>query len=272
MTLQAKADSPDALLFNEIVQLLLRQQKGEDVNASLRESLARIQAAYDSKRCNFALCQAGIGLAHLGLGQPQEARPLLKNAIKIAGGEECIINNALIGTLYMGDVRDAHELAEDLGARFGGQPSVLDFVSTVFLTTLDMPAYINNVKSQLKLAVNDSASTEFREKLERAEHVRQAFEAHGYSPEDLLARLEAAVEVVRSEGNHVHWLQLRGNTTADLQVELFVDADNDRCADLNMSIGEHLFSKFEGRAAESVVSIATRMFKGRVSNAKLAAV
>ncbi|WP_321810129.1 hypothetical protein [Burkholderia sp. BCC1985] len=259
-------------MFNEIVQLLVRQQQGEDVNASLKESQGRLQAIYASGKCIYALCQAGIGLAYVGLGQPEEARPLLKNAVKIAGGDECVVNNVLLGTLYMGDVREAHSMAVDASIRFPGHPSILDYVSTVFLTTLDMPAYIKNTKNELKLAVNDVDASKFRQKIEKFEFVQAAFSENGYSPEDLLARLEVAVEVVRSEGNHVHWLNFRASSVDDIQLELFVDADSDRCADLNMAIGEHLFLKFDGDAAENLVAFATRSFKGRVVTPKLAVV
>lgn len=272
MTLQAKADSREALLFNETVVLLTRQQEGEDVTNALKESLARFTAVYKTGKCNFSLIQAAIGLASVGLGQHDEACSKLKNAVKIAAGDECIVNNAMLGMLHMGEVRQAHKFAVDASLRFAGHRGVLSFASTVLLTTLDMTAYAQNISDELKLALNEADVEMFVKKQASAELISEYFKASGYSHEDLMQRLESAVCIIREAGNNVHSMKFRATGEDDMQLELFVDADNSRCADLNFEIAECLLERFEGRAAQELISIVTRVFKARVANPRLAIV
>ncbi|WLE60221.1 hypothetical protein GIY62_06055 [Burkholderia plantarii] len=266
MTTVQSAVTAEGQIANDIVSLLKRQRH-ENVDQLLEESRAQLLAIYEGKGQKVAaVCQIGLGLAALGLGDHAEAARLTRNAAYIAKADDFVALNAVCAISNMGFFDESHALALQIEGRFAGNPSVLARVNSVFEDTLDFAAAAQSVAMRIR-AGDDSVP---RQALEQ----RQAFmedlagraKQLEYSAEDLRALATHAVQCIQNKGRKVFWTQLRGNRVSSVSLELYIDATPSACAEMNFDVAEALYDKFGNRTGADLLPISIRSHVGRMAD------
>jgi tetratricopeptide (TPR) repeat protein len=262
MNKPSAAKTAEGQISNDII-LLLERQRTESVTSTLVELRAQLLAIYNGKsNKELDTCQVGLALADMGLGDHDEARRLLNNALKIAGDREFVVNNALASFANMGDFTRAHSLAVETLKRYPGAPSILERCRIVFEDTLDFAASADAIVQMLKCG-DEQFSVQF---LEQRKEFMLALASKGedlnYSAADLTSRAQFVSDVLRKHGRKIYWTALRGTRVSSASLEFFVDAAPEVCADLNYVAAEALFEKFGERTAVDLLPFSVRSHVG----------
>jgi hypothetical protein len=262
MTAPEAAKTTEGQICNDIVALLARQ-KQEIVTPALNELRAQLQHIYNGKsNKDIAACQIGLALAALGLGDHQEARRLFDNVLKIAGGDEFVVINTLVGFANIGDLERAHAYALECQTKFTGLPSVLERVNSVLEDTLDFATAADCISHRLKIGDPTHPEQKLLGRVELLRRLTVQAEHLGYSPADLRARAQYVSTTLQARGRKIYWLNLRGNGVNSVSLEMYVDASPEVCAELNYDVAEALFDKFGDRTGGELVPISIRSYVG----------
>lgn len=172
-----------------------------------------------------------------------------EKALKLAPNEGDILSRYSHVAMTFGDYRKSRDLALENVRRYPGSKTYLEHainkaenagcfsLSVQLLTKLDVLTV--NEGDQMK-----KFSPEFVTKV--SEKIVDA----GLTDEDILRRLECAVDTVKSNGyigKDVSTTFLRDGTCIH---NIFIDADAEECAELNFKIADELVGNFENPAAE----------------------
>jgi hypothetical protein len=263
MTNASTANTAEGMICHEAIDLIVRQNS-QPTAAPMAVLRAQLQGIYASKSKDVPVCQLGLALLAIGLGDHTEALRLLRNLPKIAGNDEFILGNTMVALANMGQFAESQVLARDAFKRFPGVPSILRQVTSVFEDTLDFSAAAESIEHQLKVIGNDDGVKEFLVlRLALSQALSARAKELGYSSSDLLARLESAADVVHSRGRNIHWVAIRGSRAPYAALEMYVNADFDTSAVLSYEVAVALCEKFGERTAVDLLPISIRSFAGR---------
>lgn len=262
MTALAESTTTEGRIFNDIVELLDRQRR-EPVTGPLNELRLQLADIYASKNKDVATCQMGLGLAHFGLGDREEALRMIDNALKNDSHSSYIVNNALLVFLNCGEFHRAHQMAKSVSARFSGEPSTLKQVINVFAEALDFDAAAESIAQYMHIHKNDVDGGQLANCRQLFLDLAERAVALGYSYEDLLAITQHSADSLRSHGRNIYWVHFRGSRPSSVALEVYVDASPEECSELQYDVAEGLFEKFGARAAADLVPISVRSYIGR---------
>lgn len=263
MTIDTAAATTEERICVDVIALLHRQNE-EPVAPQLLELRAQLQAIYIGKTKDIAVCQLGLALCDVGLGNPDEARYFLKNLTQIAVGRPDIIGNAMIAITNMGDLRQGQILAHDVFDRYPGLQGNVRQVLSVFEDTLDFKSAATALEQLIKIVENDDAlAAAFKERLAFVRELDARAADLGYTSSDLLTLAEFAVEVIRGRARNIHCIGIRGTMASTAVLEYYVDADPEAAAELHYDLADALCEKFESRTAVDLLPFSVRSFVGR---------
>lgn len=197
-----------------------------------------------------------LGIVAAIRGNRVETEDHMRNAIRLEGNNYIILRNAFSALGPFGNFREALDLSQRALQLTAGRKNLLQDGISLSYQALQISRACSLANELEKLTVNDATASDPRLAMPLMMASLSAAERHGLSDEDLLARLEVAVDTVRAQSFEVRgtWVSTLGDGT--LLHSLFVNADYKACAHLNFSIADALVEAFDDPGGEmlSIVS------------------
>jgi len=247
--------APD-LALNSILTEIATLVDATDVDhlklARLERDLAKIWQASAITAADYHMTRALLSMAKR---RTQPALDAAREALRWTSGNAIVENNCLTVMTTVMAIDDAIRLIRLIVAR---HPDDLDALKGAIIKASDVLQFslaVELLEKFNKLTTNLDSVSDVRRK-----HIltcRDAMIRHKLTDEDLAARLKVAVDALRKK-NFEAWRSSR--LVLDdgcLIYYVHVDADPDRCAELNFDIADALVEEFEDTGAD-FVSIACR--------------
>ncbi len=218
---------------------------------SLRRIRLEVEKLIKNRVGDLALNYAALAWIELIQCKRELAYYNFENAMRIdpSNGRVALLYSGALALI--GDVRKAAEITNYVARAFPGNSSVLEKAFLRNVTACQFSEAVEIGKQLRKLSVNDGVDRVARIELfvDDIQNLALATSHCGLTEEGMLERLEVAVGAVRSDFE-IQRFRITSVGNCTFLGEMYIDADFDRCADMNFKIADVIVENFEQTGAE----------------------
>lgn len=234
-------------LVTEIIQIFHRQNADE---IQVQRHRLNISKLIKEKAPDQASNYVGLGLLDAVQNKKNSSYKNFENALLLAPHDARIRVVFSAVCIKFGDARRAVDIMMPALAENAGQKSLIECAmmrcnnASYFSTSIELG------QQYFALTVNEPNNST-HDMIQHIQLIAENIKSSGFTDEDMLVRLETAVDAVRSdyEIEQAQTLFLRNGTYI---YQIYINADVDACADMNFRIADAIVDKFPDDASEIV--------------------
>lgn len=241
-------------LLNETVAHLRRRTDYSPFE--YQKLLRRIDALFQKGTRRPELAYITLSIVEAQMGKRDEAKASLYRALDLAPKDAILLSNGIAALADLGDLRESMTLLNRLVEKHPDDVELLpNYISQAcFFMQYRFAGQLLERLEKLSVNIDPKPFADRRVSLLGA---IENIDASGFSDEDLLQRVETAIDAVRHQGHVVRRTTIQTLHSGEIVYNLMIDADYEECARQTFAVSDALAEQYQD-AGERILSVVVR--------------